>query len=485
MLLVPLIRVGRWAWRVAPKVGWTLLVLFVLAAIPWTYFNIKYGRELEAELARIKAAGEPLTLVEAAPKPVPDDQNAAVLYNEVFRIDWERFQPQHKLEPAAPPEEPRPEQAPKLVREGFRDLPAEYLQAVEAYCRGERDGVERTVREALSDPRVRERLAILREASRLPAAVFPVNWEAGAAALFPHLARYREATRWVTARMLVTAADGDVDGALEWCRVGLRMSEHAAAEPTLIAELVGIALQAITLRGAEQMLAQEAASVAAADRMSEYVGTIDMKESFLNAMRGERAFGRCVFEEAESMPAAEFGGLLGGAPDAWPLLYLYAGPLGKPVRAFDELTYLKCWRVLLETSAVDYREAKSGRLSDIDNAYGIPATAPVARMLVPVFARAGAKRDAAIGRLDEFRTVLALKVYKQEHGAYPESLDELRRTLSWELPKDIFSGEAFRYQRKGEGFMLYSFGRDLDDDGGVREEDRKYQDGDIVWECSR
>jgi len=159
--------------------------------------------------------------------------------------------------------------------------------------------------------------------------------------------------------------------------------------------------------------------------------------------------------------------------------------VGLPLFKFDKLTYLKEMRREIEIVRLPYREGKS-RLDTLEHEIGrVTWFAVGSRIMSPIFARATAKRDGAIARLDEFRIVLALKVYKQQHGAYPEGLGDLQRTLSWELPKDVFSGEAFRYQRKGEGFMLYSFGRDLDDDGGVREEDRKYQDGDIVWECAK
>ena len=88
------------------------------------------------------------------------------------------------------------------------------------------------------------------------------------------------------------------------------------------------------------------------------------------------------------------------------------------------------------------------------------------------------------------RIALALKAYKYEHGAYPETLDQLERTLDWELPEDPFSGEDFVYQRQAEGFKLYSIGQDLKDSGGQpRDESRPYydpdRDFDIVWECSR
>jgi len=145
-----------------------------------------------------------------------------------------------------------------------------------------------------------------------------------------------------------------------------------------------------------------------------------------------------------------------------------------------------CIRDRIKTCAEPYREIAA----EWDNLAAQVRTPwykpnPMAQMLHLNYSRVLLKRDSAIARLDEFRIVLALKVYKQQHGAYPATLAKLQQTLSWQLPDDVFSGQPFRYQPKGEGFMLYSLGKDLDDDGGVREEDRKYQAGDIVWECAR
>lgn len=59
--------------------------MLLLPAAVWLYYDIKFGRQLEAKLAELKAQGMPLTLAEAAPQPVPDDQNAAVSYQKVFK----------------------------------------------------------------------------------------------------------------------------------------------------------------------------------------------------------------------------------------------------------------------------------------------------------------------------------------------------------------------------------------------------------------
>ncbi len=219
-------RIGLRLGRILSRIGFVLLVLFVLVAIPWTYFNIKWGRELEAKLAELKAQGMPLTLAEAAPKPVPDSQNAAVLYQKVFG---------EFSSPGYMPE-----------RRHIGGMTDEEHFVIVDYVTTTDTAVKAQVREILNRPEVKRDLQIIRRASQRPYSVFPINWEGGAGALFPHFASLRGAAQMLRIQALVSADAGHLDEALDWCQVSLRMSEHVAAEPTLITQLVAIAIQAIT-----------------------------------------------------------------------------------------------------------------------------------------------------------------------------------------------------------------------------------------------
>jgi len=79
--------------------------------------------------------------------------------------------------------------------------------------------------------------------------------------------------------------------------------------------------------------------------------------------------------------------------------------------------------------------------------------------------------------------LLALQAYKARHGAYPASVEELKTKLGWKLPKDPFSEKDFVYRRRDKGFILYSVGPDMKDDGGGRPCAKSYsgiQEGDII-----
>ncbi len=64
--------------------------------------------------------------------------------------------------------------------------------------------------------------------------------------------------------------------------------------------------------------------------------------------------------------------------------------------------------------------------------------------------------------------VLAVMRYEKEKGRYPARLDELVETgYLKKLPMDPYSDGPFVYRKTESGFMLYSFGENLQDDGGV------------------
>jgi hypothetical protein len=71
-------------------------------------------------------------------------------------------------------------------------------------------------------------------------------------------------------------------------------------------------------------------------------------------------------------------------------------------------------------------------------------------------------------------TVLALQRCKREQEQYPESLVQLKAEgYLREIPLDPFSDKALIYRKTTDGFILYSVGLNLMDDGGEIFRDRK------------
>jgi hypothetical protein len=80
----------------------------------------------------------------------------------------------------------------------------------------------------------------------------------------------------------------------------------------------------------------------------------------------------------------------------------------------------------------------------------------------------------------------ALERYRLEQKAYPETLDALMPRFIKTLPVDVIGGQALKYRRIGETFLLYSIGwNEKDDNGMVAKGGTPAEQGDWVWPGSK
>jgi hypothetical protein len=83
-----------------------------------------------------------------------------------------------------------------------------------------------------------------------------------------------------------------------------------------------------------------------------------------------------------------------------------------------------------------------------------PAVLPVLRYRQETMARIGVARIA-----------LEIQAYRLRTGRYPDSLASAGEALGV-LPRDPFTEQPFRYRQGPAGFVVYSLGPDLTDNGG-------------------
>jgi hypothetical protein len=96
-------------------------------------------------------------------------------------------------------------------------------------------------------------------------------------------------------------------------------------------------------------------------------------------------------------------------------------------------------------------------------------------LFLPAVNAAVAAEDRANTMLELTRLAATLAVYRAEHGAYPEKLDDLVPNVLQELPRDLYNARPFVYKRDGEGYLLYSTGENGTDDGGSNQQMRIFK----------
>jgi hypothetical protein len=80
-----------------------------------------------------------------------------------------------------------------------------------------------------------------------------------------------------------------------------------------------------------------------------------------------------------------------------------------------------------------------------------------------------ARETENLARLRLAVTALAIEQFRNQNGKLPGALHELKPAIISEIPQDPFTGSELLYRQLSKGYIVYSVGRDLVDDGGKEE----------------
>jgi hypothetical protein len=409
---------------------------------------------VQAELERIKAAGQPVTANQIAPPPVPEAENAAVLYEKAFAATKltkdDRNALSHVLFP--PPGSPRDR----------------WISPVRAIVARNRRALDLTY-EATARPRCR----------------FPVDWEEGAAALFPQLAKMRELSRLISAQGVLFSVDGDVPRALQAVRAGIALGDSLAEEPVEVSQVVRYRIYQAAFEALQAVLSARRVPAATGKPLYDRLAAIQIMGPFKRAALGERAAAVTLYQIAESDPK-RLGITLSPVqrtilPPAWALDAAEWLPLMSRRIALVDQPY-RAVRTQLMALDVDGRELGKNNADPVVQLVFLEADGWASSWWE--------QRDMAIARTGLARAALALKAYQEQKGSYPDSIKVLRGAVGWRIPQDPFSGRDFAYKREGEAALIYSVGPDLWDNGGAplrrsAGADSRHWVGDIVWRLPR
>ena len=97
----------------------------------------------------------------------------------------------------------------------------------------------------------------------------------------------------------------------------------------------------------------------------------------------------------------------------------------------------------------------------------------IATLLFPAIGAANDAGHTAETRIELTKLSFSLAAYRADHGSYPAKLADLMPKYAAEVPKDVFSGNEFHYKLDGDGYLLYSVGRNGKVHGGRGYEDRE------------
>jgi hypothetical protein len=434
-----------------------LVVIVVVGAVYWVLLS-DLQRALKQRLERLYALGVPKTWADVAPPEIPDRDNAAVLYVEGF----------NQVDTSSGP-------AGMDLRTFLSDKPP-----------GSRQKLRPNIEALLA--RNRAALELIKRGAMRPRCRFPTDWSAPDALIFSFIGA-REAARLLAADALIGAENGDTEPAIESIRAGLRLSRHIASEPDLIPFLTAATIEAMTLRTLSDVVQQADLTPSQCRILYDELGRLDWERHFHHALASEGCSVLWYFDTVQRSPREGWDlvtnglGETPGGASARPLIGLYLSPLGRPLRLNEEIQYCDRLADALNFVRKPFPQGPAACREAVTRGENLPGYWLISQAVVDP-SQAAVPCYRAIAYRNAMQVALALKAYRAERGSYPDSLAALSQRLGWKMPPDPYSGKPFVYHRKGAGFVLYSFGEDLDDDGG-QPFAHLGLNGDWVWEFKR
>lgn len=333
----------------------------------------------------------------------------------------------------------------------------------------------------------RDLLAEIRFMASTDGPLYPLDLSQGWALELPHLAHTRSMALLLQAETLVLAHEGDIDGAAADIRAGLQLATRLQGEPLLISQLVSVAIDTMMMEGVVSAYPEGEIPPALAAEIARLFGAHSISESIAQSVNSEAEINLEVFAEimesgwggnANFMRAFDSGTAdLGGFPLGSWTGTLYASPLARPWQNLDMQAYAHLMGEFESTLEMPYYEAQAHLEQLQRDIYALPATRLITRNMLPSLLYIHASIAQAEAQRQIFLLGNAIESYANAHGDYPARLEEVQGLANGASTIDPFTGAPYHYNANGNGFALYSVGRDLADDGGRHDFDY----GDIVW----
>jgi hypothetical protein len=310
----------------------------------------------------------------------------------------------------------------------------------------------------------RRAIEILETAAEIPNCDWGHDISQGLDLMLPELSKVRRMAFLLDGKAQVLSKDGDHKAALNKCLTVHKMGRHAG-DDLLISYLVSVSLNTLANKRIEEILSEMPEDLKTLTWLKSRIVGISSnatsnkaamsreKEIFMHAIRKEKI--DSVLEAASDDIVLD--GIAADATEAADAIEkvrkgdgkffsdsrdYYANFMTDAIVAFD-LPYLQAHRRLDELNDQAQKEAKEN-----------PA-AILAAILRPAATRVCTVGTKNMTFFNAIKAAIDIYIIKAKTGRWPEKLPA-------GLPKDLFSGKDFEYERNKDGFVLRCRGKDMD-----------------------
>ncbi len=281
-----------------------------------------------------------------------------------------------------------------------------------------------------------------------------LRYSDGLATQVPYLSQIRELAKLILADAKIAAKNGNCDLAIDRCLTARKLAVHVGSEPTIINLLVEIAIEKIANKCIQDILSSARTKPETLRYLKEQLKELDNGflpiELYYDTEREVMAMYMTTEKIREALPSLEL-----------------EDKARQRILAADEQFcqrnrdhYNKHMTVILSSLELPYQQAYA-ELKSLDNKAAEEVKENPDATLTAIFTPATWR----IYNHDVYRKTssnalkAAIEIYIMTAGTA-----RLPDALPAGLPKDLFSGEDFEYEKKDDGFVLRCRGKDLDKD---------------------
>jgi hypothetical protein len=428
----------RWPWWAYLTVA-GIFVLVVNPVVVWIISSFQASQKLAVLVAKVRERKEPLTTVEL---------------NDYYKPALNRPDMTAEIEAAlshcgSPALAALAKDLPIVGTGAKPPLPSEswpQLPDVEAYLAQQAPAVESL------DDFVRRNGTVR----------FPIDLRAGLTMPYPHVAPLRNLARVLALQFDVDLYRGRTGDAVDRILAQLALARTLETEPTLISQLVRLAVLSIARAQTQDLMRQVELEDSDLARLQDSLRQFDEEQSLKRALAGERTFAYLACVAAGLMT------------DDWPVIsaadaiQLVDHPPRRVHDAAKMLEFsLRIAEAADESLASALRESQQVDADALELAqhltgkflYRLTLLNSSNRAFVSAFVRWAAKRDCA-------DAALATERYRLSHHQWPETLEQLVPEYLPAVLIDPFNGQPMKMLVTSEELTIYSVGTDREDNRG-------------------
>lgn len=331
---------------------------------------------------------------------------------------------------------------------------------------------------------LRPSLDRLKEATRQPALSYDLDYRKGLGMDLGPTRDLLSVAQYLGMENLLLLRDGKSQQALENIRTMLSLSRMVQEQHSFICQLVAVSILSIAQASTWEMLQSPKVTTEELAALQEaWVATRPLRK-LVETLRMERALGLMVFY-------LKFEQLYPRNTE-----WLHLWPKYQVWRAFfrktDEYQYVRDIQRVIDRlkgrTRADWQDILSVSAATNDKLNKAGVSLMMSKLMNSSLHGSLEKMASTQTLRNMTITAIALRRYQLEHdGALPEKLGELRPGYLKAVPHDAIGGGSFVYRREGDGYVLYSKGRNGRDDGAstvsaTEKPARGFMDcEDIIW----